>query len=123
MTVRDTIPSAVTAGGAMAAAEERFRLRRLVELLGERGELETVDDALDLADVAARLHGNARAVLFRNLRGCGMELVGNVMGTRRRLALALGVPERDLLAEVVRRVARPVPPVPAAGTPPVQEVV
>ncbi len=99
------------------------RLRDFVALLEEHGELETVDDAVDLVDVAARLDGNPRAVLFRNLRGCRMPLAGNVMGSRRRLALAFGVPERDLLAEVVRRAASPLPPVRAAGTTPVQEVV
>jgi len=31
---------------------------------------------LDLIDVAARLDGNPKAVLFRHLRGCDMELVG-----------------------------------------------
>jgi UbiD family decarboxylase len=103
--------------------EERFRLRSFVRLLEDRGELEIVDAPLDPIDVAARLDGNPNAVLFRNLRGCSMELVGNVMGARRRLALAFGVPERALLAEVIRRAAALVPPVRASGTPPVQEVV
>lgn len=111
------------AGASTGADEERFRLRHFVRLLEERGELETVDAPLDPCDVAARLHGNPKAVLFRNLRGCGMELVGNVMGARRRLALAFGVPERALLAEVVRRAGALVPPTRAGGAPPVQQVV
>jgi UbiD family decarboxylase len=109
--------------GPSLAAGEPFRLRRFVRLLEEHGELDTVDAPLDLADVAARLHGNPRAVLFRSLRGCELELVGNAMGTRRRLALAFGVPERGLLAEVVRRAAAPVPPIRWGARPPVQEVV
>ncbi len=111
-------PPAPTADDA-----EPFRLRSFVRLLERHGELETVDGEVDPCDVAARLHGNPRAVLFRRLRGCAMELVGNVMGARRRLALALGVAERDLLGEVVRRAGTVVPPVRARGTPPVQEVV
>jgi UbiD family decarboxylase len=103
--------------------EEPFRLRRFVRLLDQRGELETIDAPLDLCDVAARLHANPKAVLFRNLRGCEMELAGNVMGARRRLALAFGVPEHALLAEVVRRAGGLVPPTPAGARPPVQEVV
>jgi 2,5-furandicarboxylate decarboxylase 1 len=123
MTMRDTIAAASPAGGSTSAGSDRFRLREFVRLLDEWGELETVDDPLDLAGVAARLDGNPRAVLFRNLRRCGMELAGNVMGSRRRLALAFGVPERDLLAEVVRRTATLVPPVRAGGRPPSQEIV
>lgn len=107
----------------MAADAERFRLRRFVQLLEAEGELETIDHPLDPLDVAARLDGNPRAVLFRNLRGSGMELVGNVMGARRRLALAFGVPERDLLAEVMRRAAALIPPTRAGAAPPVQQVV
>jgi UbiD family decarboxylase len=113
----------MTAAASTAAGEERFRLRSFVRLLEQRGELEIVDVPLDPCDVAARLEGNEKAVLFRDLRGCGMELVGNVMGSRRRLALALGVPEGELLAEVVRRAATLVPPVRAGPRPPVQEVV
>ncbi len=103
--------------------DEPFRLRRFLALLERHGELETVDGPLDPCDVAARLHGNPRAVLFRGVRGATMELAGNVMGTRRRLALAFGVAERELLAEVVRRAGTLVPPVRIGGTPPVQEVV
>ena len=108
---------------SIEADEEPFRLRRFVRLLEEHGELETVDAPLDPIDVAARLHANPKAVLFRKLRGCAMELAGNVMGARRRLALAFGVPERDLLAEVVRRAGTLVPPTRAGATPPVQQVV
>ena len=108
---------------AIPADEEPFRLRRFVRLLEAHGELETVDAPVDLCDVAARLHGNPKAVLFGNLRGCEMELAGNVMGSRRRLALAFGVPERALLSEVVRRAGALLPPTRAGGKPPVQEVV
>jgi UbiD family decarboxylase len=107
----------------MRPDEERFRLRDFVELLDRRGELDTVDRPLDPVEIAARLDGNPKAVLFRDVRGCGMELVGNVMGARRRLALAFGVPERALLPEVMRRAQALVPPTRARGTPPVQEVV
>jgi UbiD family decarboxylase len=110
-------------GGSTRADDEPFRLRRFVRQLDELGELETIDAPVDPCEVAARLNGNPKAVLFRKLRGCAMELAGNVMGTRRRLALAFGVPERDVLAEVVRRAARLVPPVRAGARPPVQEVV
>src|SRR5947208_368875 len=48
-----------------AADFDRFRLRGFVDGLG--GELETIDAPTDLADVAAILEGNPKAVLFRAL--------------------------------------------------------
>jgi len=48
-----------------AADFDRFRLRRFVESLPQDDELETVSEAVDLADVAAVLEGNPKAVLFR----------------------------------------------------------
>src|SRR4029453_18483734 len=58
---------------------DRFRLRRFVEGLSD--ELETVDAATDLADVARILEGNAKAVLFRAVGPERQELVGNVAGS------------------------------------------
>src|SRR5690348_2071017 len=44
-----------------AADFDRFRLRRFVESLGD--ELDTIHGPADLADVAAMLEGNPKAVL------------------------------------------------------------
>jgi UbiD family decarboxylase len=81
---------------------DRFRLRRFVEELGA-DELETRAEPIDLADVAAALEGNARAVLFRAAGPEPQELVGNVNGSRARLARAFGVPAAQLAAEIQRR--------------------
>jgi 2,5-furandicarboxylate decarboxylase 1 len=51
-------------GQASALDLDRFRLRRFVEELGA-DEIETRADPIDLADVAAALEGNPRAVHFR----------------------------------------------------------
>jgi UbiD family decarboxylase len=80
---------------------ERFRLRRFVEALGD--ELETVSGPTELADVAAILEGNPRAVLFRALGPERQELVGNVTGSRARIARAFGVAPGALLPELMRR--------------------
>ena len=61
--------------------------------------------------MAPRLDGNPKAVLFRKPGGDGIELVGNVMGSRRRLALAFGVPESGLLQEVLTRLTTPIAPI------------
>ena len=102
---------------------DMFRLRSFLAALAAAGELERVGEQVDLIDVAARLDGNPRAVLFSRVGPEGAELVGNVMGSRKRLALALGVAENEVVAEVLNRIAAPVAPleVPAADAP-VQEV-
>ncbi|MFL6798715.1 MAG: UbiD family decarboxylase [Xanthobacteraceae bacterium] len=80
---------------------DRFRLRHFVEELGE--ELATVDAPTELADVAAVLEGNPKAVLFRALGGERQQLVGNVMGSRSRLARAFAVAPGEVLPELMRR--------------------
>ncbi|HEY4773651.1 MAG TPA: UbiD family decarboxylase, partial [Xanthobacteraceae bacterium] len=63
---------------------DRFRLRAFIEELGS-DELEVRDGPIDLAEIAAVLHGNRKAVWFRNVNGADMDLVGNVVGSRSRL--------------------------------------
>jgi UbiD family decarboxylase len=82
---------------------ERFRLRRFVEELRQAGDLEVRAASADLAEVAPALEGNARAVLFERVGKEGAALVGNVMGSRARLARAFGTAPDKLLAEVLRR--------------------
>jgi UbiD family decarboxylase len=81
---------------------DRFRLRRFLESLGQ-DELELRAEPIELADVAAALEGNPRAVLFRQAGPESSELVGNVNGSRTRLARAFEVPPDGLLAELLRR--------------------
>ena len=103
-----------TASSAPSATNvdcEQFRLRKFVELLGREGELETVDKKVDLVDIGSRLDGNAKAVLFRAAGPESNQVVGNVVGGRKRLALAFGVSEQDLLQEVLRRLRKPIAPV------------
>ena len=90
---------------------EHFRLRRLVERFGTEGELEVVSQQVDLVDIGARLDGNPKAVHFRAAGPEKAEVVGNVLGSRRRIALGFGVSEKDLRAEVTRRLEAPIPPV------------
>ena len=82
---------------------ERFRLRGFVEDLHRSGELEVRAAPAELRDVAAALEGNAQAVLFERVGREGAQLVGNVMGSRARLARAFGAAPDKLLAEVLRR--------------------
>ncbi len=109
----------------MAAADtERFRLRRFVERLVQLGECEVHDKPIDLVDVAAVLDGNTKATWFKAVGPEKAELIGNVMGSRKRLALALNTDEAGLLPEITKRLAGPHKPIKvSAAEAPVQQVV
>jgi UbiD family decarboxylase len=81
---------------------ERFRLRRFVETLQD-GDIEIHDEAVDLGDVGRMLDGNRKAVWLRAIGPERSELVGNVIGTRERLALALDTTAEAVTGEVMRR--------------------
>ncbi len=103
---------------------ERFRLRRFIDRLVQAGEVDVRDEAMELGDLAAALDGNEKAVLFRKAGPEEAELVGNVVASRNRLAMALDVDPDGLRQEVLRRLATPqdVVEIDAAAAP-VQEVV
>ena len=120
-TTADTMEAPLSKPGADT---ERFRLRNFVALLEQEDALEVVPEPLDLIAIAPRLDGNAKAVLFRCVGPERTQLVGNVMGSRRRLALAFGTTEADLLAEVRKRIATPMSPVEvSSGAAPVHDIV
>ena len=109
----------------MAAVDtERFRLRRFVERLAQSGECEIHDKPIDLVDVGAVLDGNQRATWFKAVGPEKAELIGNVMGSRKRLALALDTDEAGLLPAIAKRLSHPHKPVKVGGKgAPVQQVV
>lgn len=103
---------------------ERFRLRRFVEELVEAGECETHDTPLDLIDLGSRLDGNSKAVWFRAAGPERAEVAGNVMGSRRRLALALGTEAKSFPGKLRDGIAHPIAPIEILSSEaPVQEVV
>lgn len=113
---------AISAGNAVDT--ERFRLRRFAETLASANELEVLTDPLDLIDIGHKLDGNPKAVLFKQVGPEKAELIGNVLSGRRRLALGFGVGERQLLAEVMKRLRSPIKPVEVSSSDaPVHQVV
>jgi 2,5-furandicarboxylate decarboxylase 1 len=103
---------------------DRFRLRRFAEVLLQHGECEVHDKPIDLIDVAAVLDGNPKAVWFRAVGPERAELIGNVMGSRSRLARALGVEAAELPAALRARINGDYAPVVvSSAAAPVQEVV
>jgi UbiD family decarboxylase len=81
---------------------ERFRLRTFIAGLGS-DELQVHAAPIDLVDIASIADGNPKAVHFRHAGPEGAELIGNVTGSRARLARAFGVAAGALTAEVGRR--------------------
>jgi 2,5-furandicarboxylate decarboxylase 1 len=103
---------------------DKFRLRNFLDTLERHGELLYNDDRVELIDVARLLESDPRAICFRNIGARGEQLVGNVMATRKRLALAFDIPDRELLVELRRRLGNPIAPVEVAPSDaPVQEIV
>ena len=81
---------------------ERFRLRRYIDALPPE-ELERRNSPIDLADLAAVLDGNTKAVLFEKAGAEGAALVGNVCASRSRLALAFDSTPGEVTQEIRRR--------------------
>jgi 2,5-furandicarboxylate decarboxylase 1 len=90
---------------------EAFRLRRFVDTLVEAGECEIRAEPIDLIDLGAVLDCNAKAVLFRAAGPERAEIVGNVMGSRKRLALALGTDEKGFPGKLRDGIAHPIAPI------------
>ncbi|MGX1099532.1 UbiD family decarboxylase [Amorphus sp. MBR-141] len=82
-------------------------LRSFLDRLRSRNDLVEIAGRTDLADVAAQLDGCGDAILFSNVGQEGSRLVGNVAGSRERLALAFDTDPHDLLQTVLGRLANP----------------
>jgi UbiD family decarboxylase len=103
---------------------EKFRLRSFAERLVQQGHCVVHDAPIDLVDVAAVLDGNPKVVWFRNVGPEKAELIGNVMGGRERLALAIDAEAASFSKVMRERMAQPHAPieVPSSAAP-VHEVV
>lgn len=103
---------------------EAFRLRRFVEDLAEAGECDVREQPTDLIDLGAALDCNTKAVWFKAAGPERAEVVGNVMGSRQRLAMALDVDAPSFPAKLRDGIAHPIAPVEIpASEAPVQEIV
>src|SRR5262249_62101321 len=101
---------------------EKFRLRAFVERLVQQGECVVHDAPIDLIDIAPMLDGNPKAVWFRAVGPERAELVGNVMGAKSRLAMALDTDPLGLPLAMRDRLPHAIPPVEVKDAP-VQEAV
>lgn len=85
-------------------------LRSFLRDLEDAGELLPVSDTASILEVASLIARHRRAVLVEDVRGYRFPVLANAMATRRRWAIALGVGDTEVRAEVARRSARRIKP-------------
>src|SRR5262245_618479 len=90
---------------------EKFRLRNFVERLAKMGEVQVFQDPVALCDLAALIESTPKTTWFTDVGPEHFEMVAGVSSSRKRLAEAFGVPEREVVHEYMRRLAKPQKPV------------
>jgi 2,5-furandicarboxylate decarboxylase 1 len=87
-------------------------LRDYLDELEAAGELKRLSHPVDVRDVSALLSQSPQATLFEKLREYpDWRMVGALLATRRRLALAMGCAENDVATRFEKGLARPIEPV------------
>ena len=86
----------------IAQLERKRELIRITEEIDPKYEISGVLKILDKEE--------GPAVIFEKPKGYTIPVVGNLMSTRKRLAMALGVDEKDLIEEYLRRKENLIPP-------------
>jgi UbiD family decarboxylase len=91
-------------------------LREFLKVLEEEHELQKikveVDPKHELGAIC-KLHNerpNSPALLFEHVKGHKIPVVGQLLATDQRVALALNLPREHVFDETVRRAAKPLPP-------------
>jgi UbiD family decarboxylase len=97
----------VTVKSTAAIDFDRFRLRKFIERLIQLDEVEIHHEPVALADMSALIEATPKATLFKKAGAEQHEVVAAVTGSRRRLAAAFGVSERELAHDYMRRMATP----------------
>jgi len=84
--------------------------RGFLDTLRERGELLEISRPVDLRNVAALVPQADQAILFTNIRGYSMPVASGLLGSRARLALAMGVEYGAIEKKIRGAMDRPIPP-------------
>ena len=88
---------------------DKFRLRTFVKKLMDMGEVAVHEEPVALPDLSAIIEASPKAVLFKQAGPEKCEMIAGVLSSRRRLAAAFGVGEKELIPEFARRVQQPQP--------------
>lgn len=91
--------------GAFAAA-----LEKAGELLRIQAPVSRDLEITQITDLASKSPGGGKALLFENVTGSRFPVLTNAFGSERRICMALGVPDLDVLAHRVRRFIEMEPP-------------
>jgi 2,5-furandicarboxylate decarboxylase 1 len=87
---------------------DKYRLRSFAKRLVDMGEMEVVNEAVPLTKMSEMIEGRKdKAILFKNAGPQKQEVAAKVMGSRQRLAAAIGVPVEKAYEELLRRTAQP----------------
>lgn len=91
-------------------------IRDFVAYLKEHGELLTLPTPLDprfeLSTILSELgKREAPALLFEKVKGYQFPVVGNLLGTKKRLSIALGVDQEDLVEAPLQKLEKKVSPI------------
>lgn len=94
-----------------------LNLRDFVHSLENAGELQRIHapvsrdlEITHITDLACKSKGGGKALLFENVVGSEFPVLTNAYGSERRICMALGVPDLDVLAGRLRRFIQMEPP-------------
>jgi 2,5-furandicarboxylate decarboxylase 1 len=91
-------------------------IRDFISYLRKTGELLTLSTPLDprfeisaiLSELGKR---KGPALLFQNVKGYKFPVIGNALGTKRRLSMALGIEQGDLIQSALHKSEKRLPPI------------
>ncbi|NWG02869.1 MAG: UbiD family decarboxylase [Syntrophaceae bacterium] len=91
-------------------------LRDFIEQLKENGELLTLTTPLspkfEISTVLSELgKKEGPAILFKKVKGYPFPVIGNLLGTKKRLSMALGVDQENLFENALSKLQERIPPV------------
>lgn len=91
-------------------------LRNFLEVLEREGELQKVKASVDpkheigaICKILNERPGSP-AVLFENIKGSTSPVVGQLLASDKRVAMALGLSQENVFDETVKRATNPIPP-------------
>jgi 2,5-furandicarboxylate decarboxylase 1 len=97
-------------------------LKDFIKSLKQNGELFTLSTSLspkfEISAVISELgKKEAPAILFEKVRGFEFPVIGNLLGTKKRLSMALGVNQDNFFEDVVSKLEKRIPAVSVKGRP------